>query len=89
MNFAIRLIRRRAVLIRHISPILRPIFSQKGLLKLTKNTLISYLIVSTVLLGSGLIYLFGPFTKSSKAVWFDDNFAYRQNVALITAGKIQ
>ncbi|MBI2595346.1 four helix bundle protein [Candidatus Daviesbacteria bacterium] len=53
---------------------------QKGFIKLTKKTLTTYLIIFFALSGSGLLYLFGPWTKSTQAVWFNDDWAYRQEV---------
>lgn len=56
---------------------------QKGFIKLTKHTLISYLIVSTVLFGSGIIFLFNPFgTTTADAAWFNDNWSYRKSVPI-------
>lgn len=58
---------------------------QQGFIKVTRNTFISFLIVVTGLVGSGLIYLFGPWAKKTEAVWpapyrtvpgFNDNWAY-------------
>lgn len=56
--------------------------NQKGFLKLTKNTLASLLIITTLTIGTGLIYLFGPFAKKTEAVWFNDNWGYRQEVPI-------
>src|SRR3989344_1042894 len=56
---------------------------QRGFIKLSKHTLISYLIVSTVLVGSGIIFLFNPFgggIKEAEAAWFNDNWAYRKAI---------
>lgn len=67
-------------LIPHIPPI-----SQSGFIKLTKNTFISFMIVVTVLVGSGLIYLFSPWsTGTAEAAWFDDNWGYRQRIPIDT-----
>ena len=67
----------------HISLLSRslPPISQKGLMKLSKNTLTSFMIVVTVLVGTGLIYLFNPWwTNNAEAAWFDDNWGYRQRI---------
>lgn len=54
---------------------------QRGFLKLTKKTLVSYLITSTAIVGSGLIYLFNPWTtRTTEAAWFNDNWGFRQSV---------
>lgn len=56
---------------------------QKGFIKLSRNTLISYLIISTALFGSGVIFLFNPFgTTETQAAWFNDNWAYRKEVPI-------
>ena len=57
--------------------------SQKGLIKLSKHTLISYLIVAIVFFGGGLFYLFNPFfVGETEAAWFNDNWAYRKEVPI-------
>jgi len=63
-------------------PKLNQLFTQKGFIKLSKNTLISFLIVSTLLVGTGIIFLFNPFfgTKSAEAAWFNDNWGYRKSL---------
>ena len=58
---------------------------QSGFIKLSKHTLISYLIVSTVLVGSGIIFLFNPFgggIKQAEAAWFNDNWSYRKIIPI-------
>ncbi|MBI2595347.1 DUF2341 domain-containing protein [Candidatus Daviesbacteria bacterium] len=62
----------------------RPRWSQAGFIKLTERALVTYLIVFLTLSGSGLLYLFGPWAKSAQAVWFDDNWAYRQRIPIDT-----
>lgn len=54
--------------------------TQEGFIKFTKRSLTSYLIVSTLFVGTGLIYLFNPFIKEADAAWFNDNWLYRQEV---------
>ncbi|EKD91103.1 MAG: hypothetical protein ACD_30C00045G0003 [uncultured bacterium] len=56
--------------------------TQQGFIKLTKKTLATYLIVSTVALSSGLIYLFSPtwFGSKVEAAWVDDDWGFRQEV---------
>ncbi len=49
---------------------------QKGFLKLTKRTLITFLIVSTLFVGTGLAYLFGPWSKSAEAAWSAQHLAW-------------
>jgi len=59
--------------------------NQKGLIKFSKHTLISYLIVSTVLVGSGIIFLFNPLgggIKQAEAAWFNDNWSYRKIIPI-------
>ncbi len=58
----------------------------KKLPKFVQKALSIVLIITTLTIGTGLIYLFGPWTKRAEAVWYDDNFAYRQYVALTNAG---
>lgn len=61
------------------------IFNQKGFIKFSKHTLVSYLIVSTIFVGSGLIFLFNPFSggpKEAEAAWFNDNWAFRQPITI-------
>ncbi len=54
---------------------------QKGFIKITKNVLVSYLIVSIAIFSTGLIYLFNPFsTKQADAAWFNDNWAFRKTL---------
>lgn len=56
---------------------------QRGFIKLTKRTLISYMILFLIFSGTGFIFLFNPFgTKSAEAAWFNDNWSYRQSIAL-------
>lgn len=66
--------------------------NQKGLIKLSKHTLVSYLIVSTIFVGTGLIFLFNPFTsgpKEAQAAWFNDNWAYRKSYTLPTHSALE
>ena len=43
---------------------------QRGFVKLGKHTLIGYLTLSILIVSTGLIYLFNPFTtKSAEAAW--------------------
>ncbi len=55
---------------------------QAGFIKFTKKTLITSLGVWIVIVSSGLLYLFGPWTKKSEAAWFDDNWAFRKAITL-------
>jgi hypothetical protein len=56
---------------------------QSGFIKFTKRTLVSYLIISIVFFGTGLIYLFNPFgTSRADAAWFNDNWAYRKAITV-------
>ncbi|MDO8429065.1 MAG: DUF2341 domain-containing protein, partial [Candidatus Daviesbacteria bacterium] len=57
---------------------------QEGFLRFTKKTLVSYLIASLILTGSGLLYLFNPFTKDVEAAWFDDSWTYRKVIEIAT-----
>ncbi len=68
----------------HIS-LLSPIYkalprpNQAGFIRLTKKTLVTYLITFLVFSGTGLFYLFNPFgTSQADAAWFNDNWSYRQ-----------
>lgn len=56
--------------------------TQAGFIKFTKRSLISLLIFWTVVVGTGLLYLFNPFNKSASAVWFDDNWGYRKAITV-------
>src|SRR5687767_2897359 len=57
--------------------------SFKDLPKKKQRFLASIMTVVTVFIGTGLIYLFNPFSaKEAAAVWFDDNWAYRKSVAI-------
>ncbi len=62
---------------------------QAGLIKLTKRTLTTYLIVSTLFMGTGLIYLFGPWAKKTEAAWFNEDWGYRQRIDVTNAGSAQ
>lgn len=69
-------------LISFITPI-SLIPSQQGFIKFTKRALVSYLIISIVFFGTGLIYLFNPFgTGSVDAAWFNDDWAYRKAITI-------
>ncbi len=58
-----------------------PPISQEGFIKLTKKSLISILGVWIVIVSSGLLYLFNPFsTKKAEAAWFDEAWAYREEI---------
>lgn len=51
---------------------------EKRFVKYSKKALAFYLMISIVILGSGLIYLFNPFTvKEASAAWFNDDWGYR------------
>ena len=51
--------------------------TKQGFLKFTKKALASYLALSIIILSSGLIYLFNPWTtRSTEAAWFNDNWGY-------------
>ncbi len=74
------------LLVYHIKNVLNGggtlIINQKGLMKLTKKTLITTLGVWIVIVSSGLLYLFGPWNKSAEAAWFSDDWAYRKAIVL-------
>lgn len=60
-----------------------PKLTQSGFIRLTKKTLVTYLITFLVFSGTGLFYLFNPFgTKSAEAAWFNDNWAYRKAITI-------
>lgn len=57
--------------------------TKKGFLRLTKKALVSYLISSIIILSSGLIYLFNPFTtKKAEASWFNDDWGFRKAITV-------
>ena len=61
------------------------LISNRGFLKLTKRTLNTYLILSTLFIGTGLVFLFNPFTtRTAEAAWFNDDWGYRQRVPIDT-----
>lgn len=58
-----------------------PCTLQKGFLKLSKNLLISYLVVFFALSGASYLFLFNPFgTKETQAAWFNDNWSFRKTL---------
>ena len=56
----------------------------KKLPKLAQKLIALTLTLTTLLVGTGLIYLFGPWAKKASAVWFDDNYSYRQRIPIDT-----
>ncbi len=58
---------------------------QAGFIKLTRRTLTTYLIVSTLFFGTGLIYLFGPWTGNTEAAWFNEDWGYRKAITVTVA----
>ncbi|MDO8429063.1 MAG: DUF2341 domain-containing protein [Candidatus Daviesbacteria bacterium] len=69
---------------RFVSLLSRMTITQEGFIRFTKKTLVSYLIASLILTGSGLLYLFNPFTKDVEAAWFDDSWTYRKAIEIAT-----
>lgn len=56
---------------------------QKGFIKLSKHALINTLIITTVLFGTGIAFLFNPFgTSTADAAWFNDNWSYRKTMPI-------
>lgn len=66
-------------------------FSRRRLKRISRNTLVAYLIVSTVLVGTGLIFLLLPYftSKEVEAAWFNDNWSYRQRIDVTNSGSAQ
>lgn len=66
-------------------------FSRRRLKRISRNTLVAYLIVSTVLIGTGLIFLLLPYftSKEVEAAWFNDNWSYRQRIDVTNSGSAQ
>lgn len=76
-SWAVVMLNTYPTLTRKILPVnkVRNSLTQQGFIKLTKKTLISTFILWFVILGSGLIYLFNPFTtRTAEAAWFNDNW---------------
>lgn len=54
---------------------------QRGAIKLTKRLLVTYLIAFITLSGTGLVFLFNPWSvKETEAAWFNDNWGYRKRI---------
>jgi hypothetical protein len=54
---------------------------QKGFLKLSKNLLVTYLIIIFAFSGISALFLFNPFgAKEAEAAWFNDNWAFRKTL---------
>jgi hypothetical protein len=77
--------------LKKLAGLLRFRFTKRRVKRLGKNTLVAYLIVSTVLVGTGLIFLLIPYftTKEVGAAWFNDNWSYRQTIAITNSGSAQ
>ncbi len=52
--------------------------TQQGFIRITKKTLITTLGVWIVIVSSGLLYLFGPWTQTTEAAWFNDDWGFRE-----------
>lgn len=62
---------------------LNPQTLQQGFLRLSKNTLVMYLIVCFAFSGITGLFLFNPFgTKQADAAWFNDSWGYRKEVPI-------
>ncbi len=71
--------KKKIIFINHYSLI----FNQTGLIKLSKNLLVTYLITFLALSSITGLFLFNPFgTKETQAAWFNDNWAYRKEVPI-------
>lgn len=56
--------------------------STKRYKKFGKKALSLFLTFIVVLTGTGLLYLFGPWTKTAEAAWFNDDWKFRQEVPI-------
>lgn len=57
--------------------------NQRGLMKLTKQAVTTYLIIFFAFSSVAGLFLFNPFgTKEAEAAWFNDNWAYRKEVPI-------
>lgn len=64
---------------------MKKLFHNLPFRNLTKQRLVTYLILFVAVFGVGLLFLFNPWNNSASAAWFNDAWGYRKAITITVA----